>query len=674
MSNRLKNATSPYLLQHADNPVDWWEWGEEALRAAREQQRPILLSIGYSACHWCHVMAHESFEDKATAALMNEHFINIKVDREERPDLDQIYQSAHQLLARRPGGWPLTVFLTPDDQLPFFAGTYFPPAPRHGLPAFRDLLRQIAAAWRAQPDAIREQNQALLDALNPPEAPTAHELPDDDRPLQQARAALAQQFDERHGGFGKAPKFPHPSYLSRLLRDAAGNAREMALRSLEAMADGGMNDQLGGGFFRYSTDERWEIPHFEKMLYDNGPLLALYAEAWRITGEPSFERGARRTAAWVMREMQTGQGGYASSLDADSEGIEGRFYTWTPKAVEALLDPSEYRIAAAHWGLDQAPNFEGRWHLRVARPLSEVARQAGLSPSDVERHLESAREKLFVARERRVRPARDDKVLTAWNGLMITGMARAGRILGDPRLLDSAEHALDHVHERLWNGQRLLATSKDDQARLNAYLDDHAFLLEGLLEYLQCRWRMKDLTLARALAEILLTHFEDREHGGFFFTSDDHEPLIQRPKPFDDNALPSGNGVAALALQRLGLLLGEPRYLEAAARCLRAASAMIARAPWACCALLDALDEQRRPGRLMVLRGRAQDCAPWLQRFDADARPGDLRFVIPADEPGLPPALAAKQAVEGAPVTAWLCEAGSCRPPVTRLEGLASPP
>ncbi len=671
MSNRLKHATSPYLQQHADNPVDWWEWGPEALRAAREQDKPILLSIGYSACHWCHVMAHESFEDEQTAARMNALFINIKVDREERPDLDQIYQTAHQLLAQRPGGWPLTVFLTPDDHAPFFAGTYFPPTPRHRLPAFRDLLRHISDAWEEQRDAIREQNQALLDALKEVDSPSASTSELNSAPLDLARRALAQQFDTRHGGFGKAPKFPHPSNLERLLHHWAASGDQAALEmvdfTLERMASGGLNDQLGGGFCRYSVDDYWMIPHFEKMLYDNGPLFGLYADAWRATGRPLFTATARHTAAWVMREMQSPEGGYYSSLDADSEGAEGRFYIWTPKQAEALLDAPEYAVAALHWGLDRPANFEDAWHLHVFVPLAEVAERLGIPLETARQRLESAREKLFLAREQRIRPGRDDKILTAWNALMISGMARAGRLLDDAAMRDSASRALQFIRERLWDGERLLATSKDGKAHLNAYLDDYAFLLDALLELLQCRWRNDDLRFAVRLADALLAHFEDREQGGFFFTSDDHEQLIQRPKPFADNATPSGNGIAARALLRLGRLLGNTDYLDAAERCLRAAWGLIEETPWACCTLLDALDEFLDPGRQIVIRGDREAARPWLEVVHRAYRPKTLSILIPPDSGDPHPALAVKNArADGQPV-AWVCEGSNCLPAITDL-------
>ncbi len=443
-ANRLADATSPYLQQHAHNPVDWWPWCGEALSLARAQDKPILLSIGYSACHWCHVMAHESFEDPETAALMNRLFVNIKVDREERPDLDKIYQTAHQLLTQRPGGWPLTVFLTPDDHKPFFAGTYFPREPRHGLIAFTDLMQRVEGAYREREDAIREQNSSLMAALGQVEATRSggSEITDDE-PIEAAVSQLADSFDTRFGGFGTAPKFPHPTNLELLLRHhaasaAAGTAEDQALRmavqTLECMVKGGINDQLGGGFCRYSVDERWMIPHFEKMLYDNGPLLALCCDAWQITGKPLFRGAAEATADWVMREMQDPRGGYYSSLDADSEGHEGRFYVWDREQVKGLLPAEEYAVFAPVYGLDLDPNFEGRWHLHTYRDPQTVAADLGKSADAVSALLAQARERLFRARERRVRPGRDEKILTAWNGLMIKGMARAARVLGNDRL------------------------------------------------------------------------------------------------------------------------------------------------------------------------------------------------------------------------------------------------
>ena len=675
--NHLADATSPYLLQHADNPVHWWPWCEEALQLAREQDKPILLSIGYSACHWCHVMAHESFEDPATAEVMNALFVNIKVDREERPDLDKIYQTAHQLLAQRPGGWPLTVFLDPHDLVPFFAGTYFPPEPRHGLPAFVDLMRQIDRAWREQREAIGEQNRSLQAALERLESGAAGELPPASR-IEAGVAGLLQHFDRRHGGIGAAPKFPHPNSLELLLRHAwrhdHAEARHMALFTLERMAEGGIFDQLGGGFCRYSVDEQWMIPHFEKMLYDNGPLLALYADAWLADGRrPLFRHVCQRTAEWVLREMQLPEGGYCASLDADSEGEEGRFYVWDRAEVAELLDDDQYDLFAARYGLDRPPNFEGRWHLHVFASTDELAERFGLPPREVRRRLKAARDRLFAAREQRVRPGRDDKVLTSWNALMIQGMARAGRLLEQPEWIASAQKALDYLHARHWRDGRLLATSRAGEAHLPAYLDDHAYLLNALLELLQCRWDARDQAWAQALAELLLDRFEDRERGGFYFTADDHEALPARPRPFADDAMPSGNAIAAFALQRLGLLLGEPRYLAAAERTLQAAAGELEQGAWASPGLLMALQELHDPTETLIIRGPDAALAEWQWTLAADYHPWRQAFAIPLDAE-LPPALADKQGEPGR-VLAYRCVGTRCEPPLSDLDQLrASPP
>jgi hypothetical protein len=684
--NRLAAATSPYLQQHADNPVDWWPWCDEALAQARAQDRPILLSVGYSACHWCHVMAHESFEDPATAALMNRLFVNIKVDREERPDLDKIYQTAHQLLAQRPGGWPLTVFMAPDDLTPFFAGTYFPKATRHGLPAFTELLTGVERAYREQRQAIREQNASLTEALQRLQPKAAGTVPDA-APLEGARRQLAARFDAVNGGFGQAPKFPHPTNLSFLLRHYAATADDgtpdrqaftMAAFTLERMIRGGLNDQLGGGFCRYSTDDRWMIPHFEKMLYDNGPLLALCCDLTQLTGEAVYREAAAATAGWVMTEMQSPEGGYCSTLDADSEGAEGRFYVWDADAVQGLLSDDELAVAAPVYGLEQPPNFEGKWHLHQFRTLDEVADEQGLDQGEAAALLASARGKLLAARAQRVRPGRDDKVLTAWNALMITGMARAARVLGDPALLDSAERALAFVRRSLWRDGRLLATCRDGKAHLNAYLDDYAMLLEALLELLQTRWRRQDLDWAQTLAEVLLSQFQDPEAGGFFFTSTDHEALIQRPKPLADESMPSGNGVAATALQRLGHLLGESRYLNAAAGTLRLAAAPMGQLPDAHGSLLTALDEHLHPPETIVIRGPAAGAAVngsgavelrrWQALAQAAYAPRRLVLAIPGEVAELPGTLA--QMAPGPGVRAYRCCGTHCEPPIESFEVL----
>ena len=674
MTNRLANETSPYLRQHAGNPVDWWPWCSEALEQARLLDRPILLSIGYSACHWCHVMAHESFDDEEVAQTMNRLYINIKVDREERPDLDRIYQSAHQLLAQRSGGWPLTMFLTPDGT-PFYGGTYFPKYPRPGLSGFVTVLEQVAAAYATNRHAIEDQNAAVRAALARTAASGSGTHPSDfgPGPLSALRDLLSSVFDRRFGGFGPAPKFPHPTDLEFLLHRlrTAGDehAGGMTLETLAHMADGGVFDQLGGGFFRYSTDDRWQIPHFEKMLYDNGPLLGLYADAWQIDRAPRWRQVAERTAHWVMEEMQSPHGAYFTALDADSEGREGSFYVWDRDEVQSLLPPHALALSERHFGLDMPPNFENRhWHLSVTQPLGECANGLGIQPDDAASLIADARQRLLEARNRRIRPALDDKCLTACNGLMIAGMLRAARAFGRPAWSASALRALDDIRTRHWHADHLYATSSGGgKGRLDAYLDDHAFLLAALLEALQTRFRVDDLAFAEELADALLDHFEDRAHGGFFFTRHDHEPLIQRPKPAHDNATPSGNGVAARSLARLGHLTGETRYLQASERCLQAFYATLDRQPAGCAALALALAEHLAPPTLIVLRGPAAELDGWLGELSIHHRPDTMVLAIPPDTQPLPPVLD-KPCDEH--VRAWVCRGSTCLPPIATLAEL----
>jgi hypothetical protein len=669
-TNRLIHETSPYLLQHAHNPVDWYPWGAEALDKARRENKPILLSIGYSACHWCHVMEHESFEDEETARVMNELFVCIKLDREERPDLDKIYQTAHQVLAQRPGGWPLNMFLTPDDHMPFFGGTYFPKTPRYGMPGFVQLLREIAAVYRDKHEAVRQQNEQLADVFRrlAPAPPAPGEQPSA-AVLEQAYAELRDQFDATYGGFGGAPKFPHPTSLEVLLHHhargaaPADGAGEMALLSLTRMAAGGLYDHVGGGFCRYAVDARWEIPHFEKMLYDNAQLLPLYADAYRLSGQAHYRRTALETGEWVMREMQAPAGGYYATLDADSEGHEGRYYVWSLEELRRLLDAQEWAAVELRFGLTGEPNFEGQWHLNVRSELPAVARRLGIDEAETAQRLERARAKLFEARARRVRPARDEKILASWNGLMIKGMAHAGRVLGREDFVASAARAFDFVRSELWREGRLLATCKDGRARLPAYLDDHAFLIAAALELLQARWHAPDLAFARELAHVMIEHFEDESLGGFFFTADDHERLVYRPKPTTDEALPAGNGVAARALLQLGALLGDLNLLHAAERSIEAFYSTIRRHPSAHGALLLALEELWQPGEVVVLRGSGAAVAPWLARAQRDYAPRRLLLAIPPEAADVPAELAARAA--RATVTAYICRGRSCSAPIT---------
>jgi uncharacterized protein YyaL (SSP411 family) len=673
-SNHLVGETSPYLLQHARNPVDWYPWGEDALALARRADKPILLSIGYSACHWCHVMERESFEDTDTARFMNEHFVCVKVDREERPDLDKIYQTAHQLLTQRPGGWPLNVVITPSDQVPFFAGTYFPPQPRHGMPAFTDVLRRIVEFYAEKRESLVHNAATVKDAFLQLEAQSAGDGTLSDELLDQAVATLRQQFDEHHGGFGSAPKFPYPTSLETCLRGWArrrdsGQADprllHMAAHTLSAMADGGIYDQLAGGFYRYSVDQKWSIPHFEKMLYDNAQLLSLYVDGWLATGMEGFRDVAVETAQWVIRDMQDPDGGFYSTLDADSEGREGEFYVWTVSELRSLLSEEEYAVTEARYGLTGAPNFEGRWHLNVARDMAGAAEVCGIDEPLAAQRLLTARRKLLERRAQRVWPARDEKILTSWNALMIQGMARAGRLLGRPELIDSAQRALDFVREVLFSNGRLYATTKGGSTRLNAYLDDHAFLIAAALESLQARWRPADLDFARALAGLLLRYFQDEEDGGFYFTADDHEQLLYRQKPAGDDATPSGNGVAALALLRLGHLLGDAELLAAAERVLRGLAGAMASYPAAHGALLGALEEYLNPTEAIVIRGDEAAAAPWLDACRQDYAPRRMVYWIPETGAPLPGILGERKNLDT--VTAYVCSGHACLAPVTEL-------
>jgi uncharacterized protein YyaL (SSP411 family) len=679
--NRLAAETSPYLLQHADNPVDWHPWGELALSTAKREDKPILLSIGYSACHWCHVMAHESFEDPATAELMNQLFVNIKVDREERPDLDKIYQAAQQLITHGPGGWPLTMFLSPHEQWPFFGGTYFPKVPRFGLPGFGDLLRRAAEYYRGHRAEIAAQNAGLKLAfarLAPDPAAAGVML--DASPLREARSALGRSFDTAFGGFSQAPKFPHPSSIERCLRHWHGTstgespdleALYMASLTLTRMAEGGIYDQLGGGFSRYSVDSRWMIPHFEKMLYDNGQLLCEFSRAALATGERLFAQVAAETADWVLRDMRAPQGGFYSSLDADSQGHEGKFYVWTPSEARTLLTPAEYAAFSRRFGLDRDANFEGEWHLRACESIDAVAAAAGEPPQSAAALIESARAKLLKARNLRIWPARDEKILTAWNALMIKGLAIAARVLHRPDLGQAAAAAADFLRRTLWQGGRLLATCKDGRAHLAAYLDDYAFLADALLDLLQTRWRSSDLQFARQLADVLLLQFQDTEGGGFFFTAADHEHLIHRSKTFSDESTPSGNAVAASVLCRLGYLLGELPYLDAAERALRAGWPGLEQHPAAHMSLVNALEDFLVPAQILIIRGDAPQIEDWAAELGASYAPARMIFAIPRDAAELPSALAAKRSAAG--TVAYVCTGMTCSAPLTDISQIKLP-
>ena len=676
MTNCLAEQSSPYLLQHADNPVDWHAWSEAALRLAQKQNKPILLSIGYSACHWCHVMAHESFEDEETAALMNELYINIKVDREERPDIDKIYQLAHTALTQRSGGWPLTMFLAPD-QTPFFGGTYFPKEKRYGMPAFKEILQHIANYYADRPDEIEKQNQSLLRFFNaiennPQTSPTSST-----HVLEKAADDLLEHFDATHGGFGGAPKFPQASNIELALRfglnkisdEQQQGLQHIANFSLKKMAAGGLYDQLGGGFYRYSVDAQWAIPHFEKMLYDNAILLSLYSEAWQLQHEPLFEKTISQTIHWLATEMRDTNGGFYSALDADSEGEEGKFYVWKTSEIETLLDKQAYELFIKMRGLDKAANFEGAWHLYQSQTLEHAAAELKL-PLDTATTLADETQKiLFAHRAQRIRPGRDDKILTAWNALLIKGLSIAGITFERKDWIDMAQNAFQFIQNNCWQDNHLLAVHCQEQSQFPAYLDDHAYLLDASLHLLQANWSKTTLDFAETLANILIERFQDKEHGHFYFTANDHENLIHRPVTYADESAPSGAMTASRALHQLGHLLSNVHCLNAAELSLKTASSALEHSSLAHGTALIATLEAQNPPTHIILRGTTTSRKKWQQYARSQCNPWAMIISIAVDETGLPETLANKTAQSDC--TAYICHGAHCAESINDFEQFA---
>jgi uncharacterized protein YyaL (SSP411 family) len=673
MANRLARETSPYLLQHAENPVDWYPWGEEAFARARAENKPILLSVGYSACHWCHVMERESFEDPEIARLMNALFVNIKVDREERPDVDDVYMKAVQMLTGR-GGWPMTVFLTPEGK-PFYGGTYYPPVDRHGMPGFPRILEAVARAYRERPaDVARSVDQILsalarLEEARPIAGPLDAALP------RGAAEALLPHLDGDHGGLGGAPKFPHPAVFQLFLRQhrATRDPRflDAVLLTCDRMAKGGIYDQVGGGFHRYSVDARWLVPHFEKMLYDNAQIPRLYLEAWQVTGAPALRRVVEETLDYVLREMQHPDGGFYSATDADSEGEEGRYFVWTRAEVARLVDAEDVDLVCRYWDVSEEGNFEGRNILHVSLPLEQLAQLFRRAPEDAAAAVDRARARLLAARSARVPPLRDEKVLTGWNGLMIGTLAEAGRVLRAPRFVAAAVRAAEFVWTHLRADGRLLHLWAGGRAKGGAYLDDHAFLASALVDLYEATGARLHLERARELAAALEARFHDPAGGGYFFTAHDEEQLIARGKSGADGALPAGASVAAHTLLRLHHLTGEPAHRERADEVLRLYHDEAGRNPFAYAAYLQALELALEGPTEVVVVGR-----PGAPEADAlwDAVAGVYlpHRVLVAAAPGEPDALAPareRPAVDGRP-TAYVCRRFTCSPPVTEPEAL----
>jgi len=653
VSNRLGGESSPYLRQHKDNPVAWEPWGPEALARARDENRPLLVSIGYSACHWCHVMAHESFEDEQIAAVMNERFVCVKVDREERPDIDAICMEACQALTGH-GGWPLNAFLTPDG-VPFYAGTYFPPESRHGLPSWRMVLDGVAEAWASRRDDIVRQGARMVEALSatarlePSVEPITQEL------IREALVSLWGTYDRSSGGFGRAPKFPQAPVIELLL---ARGEREMSLETLEAMARGGIYDQVGGGFARYSVDATWTIPHFEKMLYDNALLARAYLHGWQVSGNERFRRVCTETLDWALREMRGPEGGFCAALDADSEGVEGKFYVWTVDELRSVLGPAGLAdVAIAYFGASERGNFEGSGR--------NVLEARGPAPQS----LPEIRQLLLAARSERVRPGLDDKRLTSWNALMIAALAEAGAALGRSDYVDAAVACASFVLADLRDGEgRLLRSWKDGQAHLDAYLDDHAFLLEALIGCYEATGDPRWYGEATALADTMIERFSDPERGGFYTTASDHEQLAARRKDLEDSPIPSGNSAAAFGLLRLALLSGEGRYERHTLGVLRLLFPLAARHPGGFGHLLGAADFYLAPVKEVAIVGPPSEAGELLRVVRDAYRP---HVVLATGEVDGVPLLEGREPVDGH-AAAYVCERFVCQAPVTSPEELAA--
>jgi uncharacterized protein YyaL (SSP411 family) len=664
-TNKLVDETSPYLLQHAHNPVEWYPWGDEAFAKAKAEDKPLLVSIGYSACHWCHVMEHESFEDEATARVMNENFVNIKVDMEERPDVDQIYMTFVQLTTGR-GGWPMNVFITPD-KLPFFGGTYFPPAPRHGMPSWQQILVSIAEAWRERRDELMHSATEILGELRRvgvTEVATGGLTADH---LDAAFQSLVRSFDKTNGGFGGAPKFPPSMSLEFLLRYWKRTGDEQALEIVKVtarkMAEGGIYDQLGGGFHRYAVDAVWLVPHFEKMLYDNAQLIRIYLHLFQITGEKFFRRIAVETLEYVRREMLDERGGFYSSQDADSEGEEGKFFVWSPEETLRILGSDDGQIFNFYFDVSEEGNFEGQNILHVSYSNEAAARALKIDEQRLVDVIERGKSLLFAEREKRVKPFRDEKVLTAWNGLMLAAFAEAAAVLNSQEYLDIARRNADFLLTELQRDGRLLRTWKDGSAKLNAYIEDYANLADGLIELYKTSGELRYLDEARRLADHMITEFWDQETGGFYFTSADHEELIVRNKDFYDNATPSGNSVAADVLVRLTKYFGDEKYERFASTVMRLVAAQVRRYPAGFGRALSVAESQLSPGFEVIIVGAK---GSELEREVLAAYLPTSVVALKHDAVDGVPLLESRTMVEGKP-TAYVCEHFVCKRPVTEV-------
>jgi uncharacterized protein YyaL (SSP411 family) len=669
-TNRLSRETSPYLLQHAHNPVDWYPWGEEAFAKAKSENKPILLSIGYSACHWCHVMEHESFENETIATLMNELFVSIKVDREERPDLDEIYMNAVQMLTGR-GGWPMTIFLTPDRK-PFYGGTYFPPEDRQGMPGFPRILHGVSQAYRERPEDVEKSVAQIVTALQ--RMSEAQETTKIFSPTIIADGAdkIARAYDADNGGLGQAPKFPNAGVYELFLRhySRSKNERflEMVLHTLTQMGHGGIYDHLGGGFHRYSVDAKWLVPHFEKMLYDNAQLVRIYAHAHTITGEPLFKSIVNETVDYLLREMLHSEGGFYATQDADSEGEEGKFFVWTEDEVNRLLGEEDAEIFCRMFDVGEPGNFEDKSILHPILTVDQASKLFRKDPSQIEALVGGAKQKLFAAREKRIKPFRDEKIITAWNGLMLSGLAEAIKLCGNPAWIEAAKRTVEFIFSKMSRDGFLLHTYKDGQAKLLGYLDDYAFLAVGLLDLYAALFDRSYLDRAIQLTDIMLREFWDERDGGFYFTGKSHEQLISRAKPVFDASIPSGNAMATQLLLRLYHLSGNDQYRASAEKVLRSYYDAMESQPFGFAHLLCALDLYLEGAKEIVIVGNPADAdvKALIAEMNSLYLPNKvLQLATPGMElADISPLLQGKTQVDGK-ATVYVCQNFTCSAPVT---------
>ena len=658
--NKLENEKSLYLQQHANNPVNWYPWSQEAFNLARKNDKPVILSIGYSACHWCHVMAHESFEDIETAELMNKYFINIKVDKEERPDLDKVYQMSQTIITGKTGGWPLTVFMSPD-KFPFFAGTYFPNEQKYGLPSFKDILKRVNEFYKTQKKDIEAQNITISEIFENLSKKTDQGNVINDDLINKTKLDLLGSIDRVHGGFGSAPKFPQTYSLSFLIssidKDDADNLNNIS-HTLERMCLGGIFDQLEGGFFRYSVDELWMIPHFEKMLYDNGPLITLLSQAYRVTSNPIFLKRIKQTSNWLINKMQDKNGGFYSTIDADSEHVEGKYYVWDKKELKSILDSEEFEIIEKIYFVDNRPNFEGKYHFHITK-------EAKNNFLKNERKIDDINEKLMMVRNKRIAPNIDKKILVSWNSLAIIGLINAYKLTGDIRFLKASSDCFHFIKNNLWKNGELFACFNNEPC-FKGYLDDYAFLLKSVLELLKVEWNSQDFYFSKELADVIIKDFQNHENGGFYFTSNNHEELIYRPQTYMDESLPAGNSIAIDSLLELGYLEGNKEYIDAAQRAIVSASDSIQRSNTSHASLLMASMDSIIPKKIIIIRCPNNDIEGYKEKLFSLEEVN--YYFVDSEAVDVPKELSLKKPM--GKFTAYICEGFKCLAPIDSFKQL----